>query len=197
MRFHPRQNIIAVCVAASLLTVPACETLAERAAGQARPPSRARTASSPARTVRKPAARTRRVCTVGRWPQRQACLRYVHALHVAAILAYLDAVWRASWAIPPSLAGIAQCIKDHESGNYAESSHPQSGSGAYQFVPGTWRHWYGLWRDAVAFRGSDYPYAYQAPPVIQDAVLVYTLTHGGAGNWSNAYGFDPCTAGMP
>lgn len=88
------------------------------------------------------------------------------------------------------LARVVQCIKDHESGNYSESSHPGSGSGAYQFIPGTWRTW-----SARAGYGG-YMYAYQAPPAVQDAVLHYTLTHGGAGNWSNRWGNDPCTAGL-
>jgi Transglycosylase-like domain len=88
------------------------------------------------------------------------------------------------------LASVMTCIKDHESGNYAESSHPGSGSGAYQFVPGTWRTW-----SARAGHGG-YAYAYEAPPAVQDAVLEYTLTHGGAGNWSNKFGNDPCTQGM-
>lgn len=90
-----------------------------------------------------------------------------------------------------NLSGVVQCIKNHESGNYSESSHPGSGSGAYQFIPGTWRAW-----SARAGLGG-YAYAYQAPPAVQDAVLMYTLTHGGAGNWSNRWGNDPCTAGMP
>lgn len=89
------------------------------------------------------------------------------------------------------LSSVVQCIKDHESGNYSESSHPSSGSGAYQFIPGTWQTW-----SARAGYGG-WSYAYQAPPSVQDAVLAYTLTHGGAGNWSNRWGDDPCTAGLP
>lgn len=109
---------------------------------------------------------------------------------------------------PADLSSVAQCIKDHESGNYAESSHPGSGSGAYQFIPGTWRTWsiragYVLrdkdGRDVLDGNGDQqarYAYAYQAPPEVQDAVLMFTLTHGGAGNWSPRYGDDPCTVGM-
>lgn len=114
------------------------------------------------------------------------------AVEHARLVAYLNAVWLGSLGLPPD-AGTQQvmdCIKGVESGNYGEASHPYEGSGAYQFIPTTWRHWYGLWRDAVEFRGSDYPFAYLAPPLIQDAVLIYTLTHGGAGNWS---GVDGCT----
>jgi len=97
---------------------------------------------------------------------------------------------------PSNLAGVVQCIKDHESGNYAESSHPGSGSGAYQFIPGTWRTYFGKWAAATGYTGPIYAYAYQAPPDVQDAVLIYALTHGGAGNWSPKFGDDPCTVGM-
>lgn len=98
------------------------------------------------------------------------------------------------------LSGVVDCIKRHESGNYAESSHPGSGSGAYQFIPGTWQHWFAQWKASLsADAQAKIPYyelAYHAPPEIQDAVLHYTLTHGGAGNWSNKFGNDPCTQGM-
>lgn len=87
-------------------------------------------------------------------------------------------------------AATAACIKGVESGDYQEHSHPSEGSGAFQFIPSTWQTWFGRWRDAVEYKGSDYEYAYQAPPLIQDAVLAYTLTNGGAGNWS---GIDGCT----
>jgi hypothetical protein len=92
--------------------------------------------------------------------------------------------------IPPDLLAVANCVKAHESGNYAEASHPSAGSGAYQYVPSTWQHW-----SALAGYGG-YTYAYLAPPIVQDRVFVYTLRNGGAGNWSNAFGYDPCTTGM-
>lgn len=99
-----------------------------------------------------------------------------------------------------SASSVAQCIKDHESGNYAESSHPGSGSGAYQYVPDTWRHYFNLWKaslpPAQQLMIPYYDLAYQAPPWVQDAVFQYTLSHGGAGNWSPRYGNDPCTVGM-
>lgn len=91
---------------------------------------------------------------------------------------------------PAGLPAVVQCIKNHESGNYTEHSHPGSGSGAYQMIPGTWA----AWSARAGYPG--YRYAYQAPPNVQDAVLQYTLTHGGAGNWSPRYGNDPCTVGM-
>jgi len=83
------------------------------------------------------------------------------------------------------------CIKAHESGSYSESSHPSDGSGAYQIIPGTWRSW-----SARAGYGGQYAYAYQAPAWVQDAVVNYMLSHGGAGNWSPRFGNDPCTVGM-
>ncbi len=87
------------------------------------------------------------------------------------------------------VGSVAQCIKNHESGNYSESSHLSSGSGAYQFIPSTWR----TWSQRAGYGG--YSYAYQAPPAVQDAVLNYTLNNGGAGNWSMRFGNDPCTGG--
>lgn len=94
-------------------------------------------------------------------------------------------------AATPSIAAVMDCIKRHESGDYTEHSHIGSGSGAYQYIPGTWRVWsaragYGGWQ-----------YAYLAPAAVQDAVTAYTLQNGGAGNWSNRFGNDPCTASLP
>lgn len=96
-------------------------------------------------------------------------------------------------AISPafSLVAVMQCIRDHESGNYAESSHLSDGSGAYQYIPSTWREW-----SARAGYGG-YAYAFEAPAAVQDAVTAFTLTHGGAHNWDPRYGNDPCTAGLP
>lgn len=88
------------------------------------------------------------------------------------------------------LSSVMDCIRQHESGNYTESSHPGSGSGAYQYVPGTWR----TWSARAGYPG--YAYAYQAPAAVQDAVTAYTLQNGGAGNWSPRYGPDPCTVGI-
>ena len=89
----------------------------------------------------------------------------------------------------PAPSGVLDCIKAHESGNYNESSHPGSGSGAYQWIPSSWASW-----SARAGYGG-YAYAYQAPAWVQDAVTAYALTHGGAGNWSTRFGNDPCTGG--
>jgi hypothetical protein len=89
------------------------------------------------------------------------------------------------------VSDVMACIRQHESGNYQESSHPGSGSGAYQYTPGTWS----IWSSKAGYGG--FLYAYQAPPSVQDAVTVFTLTHGGAHNWDPRYGNDPCTVGMP
>lgn len=86
---------------------------------------------------------------------------------------------------------VARCVMGAESGNYAEASHPGSGSGAYQFIPSTWRHWSKL----AGYPG--YAYAYEAPPSVQDAVFDYTVTHGGAHNWDPRFGKDSCTVNMP
>jgi hypothetical protein len=103
----------------------------------------------------------------------------------------------ATYSMSPEVEPVMQCIKEHESGDYQEHSHPTGSSGAYQWQPASWSSWFGRWRDAVGFVGSDYPLAYLAPPLIQDAVTQYALTHGGAGNWSMRWGNDPCTAGLP
>src|SRR5215831_20520203 len=100
-------------------------------------------------------------------------------------------VGRPTTSAGPAPSGVMDCIKAHESGSYSESSHPSDGSGAYQVIPATWRSW-----SARAGYGG-YAYAYQAPPSVQDAVVAYMLTHGGAGNWSPRYGPDYCTVGMP
>jgi hypothetical protein len=100
----------------------------------------------------------------------------------------------------PSLAAVAglaplvpilDCIKQHESGAYNEQSHPYDGSGAYQMIPSTWRYW------STAAGHAGYPLPYLAPPRVQDAVVIYTITHGGAHNWDPKYGNDPCTVGLP
>jgi hypothetical protein len=98
---------------------------------------------------------------------------------------------RSSSAHSGSYSSVAACVKAHESGNYSEHSHPSSGSGAYQFVPGTWRSY-----SAAAGHGG-YAYAYQAPPSVQDAVFEYAITHGGAHNWDPKFGNDPCTTHLP
>lgn len=103
----------------------------------------------------------------------------------------------ATYSIPTTIEPIMQCIREHESGDYGEHSHPQGSSGAYQWQPASFQAWFQRWRDAVAYVGSDYQLAYEAPPLIQDAVTAYALTHGGAGNWSMRWGNDPCTAGLP
>jgi hypothetical protein len=121
--------------------------------------------------------------------QRRAFHRWILGLYLRRWLA-------AQPIIPPDLAPIADCIKQHESGNYSEQSHPGAGSGAYQYIPTTWQHWFAAWASATGWSGPQYSLAYLAPPNVQDRVLVYTLRNGGAGNWSNAFGFDPCTQGM-
>jgi hypothetical protein len=93
--------------------------------------------------------------------------------------------------VTPNITKIMDCIRHAESGNYTESSHPTSGSGAYQYVPQTWQTW------SARAGHPGYNYAYQAPPAIQDTVVNYTLTHGGANNWSNRYGRDGCTSTLP
>lgn len=112
---------------------------------------------------------------------------WVIAVADSQVRAGQGAAIRPPAATVTSVTAVMQCIKDHESGNYTEHSHPNSGSGAYQYVPGTWR----TWAARAGYMGYDL--AYQAPPWVQDAVTAFTLTHGGAGNWSTRWGNDPCT----
>lgn len=89
---------------------------------------------------------------------------------------------------PTSIAAVMQCIKDHESGVYTRNNHGRYGaSGAYQIVKSTWDHW-----SVLAGHGG-YDQAYLAPRGVQDAVVIYMLTRGGASNWSTKFGNDPCT----
>lgn len=98
---------------------------------------------------------------------------------------------RSPAAPSPSIANVLACIRHAESGDYSEHSHPNDGTGAYQYIGPTWR----AWSARAGYPG--YWLAYEAPPAVQDAVTVYTLTHGGAHNWSPRYGNDPCTVGLP
>lgn len=99
-------------------------------------------------------------------------------------------------AVPRTIVSVMACIRSVESGNYGESAHPGGASGAYQYEPATWQAWFGRWVAATGYAGPTYELAYQAPPTVQDAVTAFTLTHGGAGNWSSRYGPDSCTAGI-
>lgn len=125
--------------------------------------------------------------------KRMAFHRFIVMLQLRA---YLHAVWLAVYSIPPYLHHVAVCVKGHESGNYSESSHTSSGSGAYQFIPSTWRTYFAAWAKETNYKGPWYAFAFQAPWYVQDAVFVYTVTHGGAHNWDPKFGWDPCTVSM-
>lgn len=93
--------------------------------------------------------------------------------------------------VSASLSQIMACIRAHESGNYQEHSHPDGGgSGAYQYLRSTWA----VWSARAGYPG--YPYPYEAPASVQDAVTAFVLSHGGAHNWDPSYGNDPCTVGL-
>lgn len=138
------------------------------------------------------------ICHSQKWWKLAAA--YASLLHQAEQRAAFTA-WIEAISFPPAhLVPIMNCIKDHESGNYAESSHPSSGSGAYQYTPGTWLTYFLRWRDSLPadhqYKNSYYALAFLAPAYVQDRVIVYTLENGGAHNWDPAYGDDPCTVGM-
>lgn len=92
---------------------------------------------------------------------------------------------------------VMACIRAHESGNYAEAHNPGGATGAYQYEGTTFRAYEGRWAAATGYAGPMFGVAYEAPPWMQDAVTVYALTNGGAGNWSMRWGNDPCTSGLP
>jgi hypothetical protein len=52
-----------------------------------------------------------------------------------------------------------------------------SASGAYQYLPATWRQW-----TKASGIGGEYPQAYLAPANIQDAVTAFALLHGRGAN---------------
>lgn len=175
------RSIAALAVSASLVAACTPDRIEAARVLSVRPPGR----TAPAHPKKKPA------CT-------PKCLAWVRAVQHAQLVAYLNALWLHSLGLPPD-AGTQQvmdCIKSYESGDYTEHSHPSSGSGAFQWIPSSFAAWFQRWRDAVEYVGSDYALAYEAPPLIQDAVTAYAITHGGAGNWSNNYGLDPCTSNV-
>lgn len=128
---------------------------------------------------------------------RKAQIRAHKEAQAAAFKAWIEAI-----SFPPAyLVPVMNCIKGAESGNYFESSHPSSGSGAYQFVPGTWLTYFLRWRDSLPadhqYKNSYYALAFLAPSYVQDHVLVFALQNGGAHNWDPSYGNDSCTVGLP
>lgn len=93
---------------------------------------------------------------------------------------------------PASLGAVMACIKAHESGDYTIHNHgPNGSSGAFQIIGSTWRAW------SVRAGYGGYSAAYLASPAVQDAVVLFMLTHGGAHNWDPSYGNDPCTVSLP
>lgn len=93
---------------------------------------------------------------------------------------------------PTSIVDVMACIRNVESGDYGNHSNgPEGASGAYQYIGSTWR----AWSARAGYPGTSA--AWMASPATQDAVTVYTLTHGGAHNWDPRYGADSCTVGLP
>jgi hypothetical protein len=87
---------------------------------------------------------------------------------------------------PPG--GVYACIRHHESdrgpyphaNGYRAENPSSTASGAYQFIDGTWR--------TMSARAghAGWGHAANAPPWVQDAVAVYTVQHGGIGNWAGS-----------
>lgn len=180
-----RSTILPLLLVAAL-TCGGCTVIAARAASH---PATAR--HQRPRPHRPAKAAPARICDVRPPKARQACLRYVRHLHQLAVAAYLDAIWTAAWeTVPASLVATENCVKGVESGDYSESSHPRSGSGAFQMIPSTFAAYFARWATASRYDGPAYALAYESPPGIQDGVFAYMLLNGGAGNYS---GVDGCT----
>lgn len=192
MRFLIRTNRSVIASACLTCLISACgvvptDTVVARAGVQGLrtdTPTSVVVSQSPPNTAARTLARLSRT-------ERAAFRRWVLHVELAAFYAHLHAVWLAAWeSIPPQLVPTENCIKSIESGDYDESSHPGSGSGAFQMIPSTFAAYFARWVAASGYSGPFYVLAYQAPPGVQDGVLVFMLTHGGASNYS---GVDGCT----
>lgn len=199
MRVPFRKCMVAALIGLSPLT--ACGTVARRVELVSTVPQAVATRVGPPTKVAPPTNSARRpavgsVAWFQRLPPRKR-VKVVAYLKAVQVNIFLQALWEAMYGIPPDLTRVVVCIYDHESGDPAEHSHPAAGSGRAQYIPSTWRYWFGRWRAASPnYHGPDYPLAWLAPGYLQDGVLVFTLRNGGASNWSPRYGNDPCTVGM-
>lgn len=194
----PRRNIlVAGCISLAFLTVSCGVPPQPGELTAFHPVSAAAAVVKPVKRVR-PAPKiicVKTVCHHRKWWVK--AIEFAHATQIKKNHDVFE-MWFAEVSFPPAdLAPTIQCIKDHESGNYTESSHPGAGSGAYQYIPSTWRNWFLAWQKSLPedsqWKHVDYTFAYEAPPVVQNQVLVYTLRNGGAHNWDPSFGNDPCT----
>lgn len=86
---------------------------------------------------------------------------------------------------------MSKCVRLHESmhaGHYKAINRAGStASGAYQMLDSTWRS-----LAAHVPGASKYRRAFMAPPVVQDRVFIWAVTHRGKGNWrgTNCEGTD-------
>jgi hypothetical protein len=95
----------------------------------------------------------------------------------AAVIAHLQ-----TRAAPPAHnppGGFLACVRRHESGgNYRAENPVSTASGAYQFLDSTWR--------TMSARAghSGWGHAADAPPAVQDAVAIHTVTSGWRSAWN-------------
>jgi hypothetical protein len=81
----------------------------------------------------------------------------------------------------PSFSSLADLVKHYESGGDYTNVNPKSGaSGAYQFVPSTWRT-YAL---QAGVDVSQYPSAASAPPAVQDSVFANMVGQRGLADYT-------------
>jgi hypothetical protein len=93
------------------------------------------------------------------------------------------AVWNHT---PVWIRNLSLCIRKHESiraGHY-RANNRSGASGAYQFMPSTWRG------NALYTPGAR-KYAYgrpsSAPAAVQDAVFIHAIQHGGIHAWHGTW----------
>ena len=87
---------------------------------------------------------------------------------------------------PVWIRNLSLCIRRHESlhaGHY-KANNRSGASGAYQFMPGTWR-------GNALFTPGAKKYAHgrasSAPAAVQDAVFIHSIRHGGIRAWHGTW----------
>jgi hypothetical protein len=92
-------------------------------------------------------------------------------------------VWK---GVPTHIRALSLCIRSHESiraGHY-KANNRSGASGAYQFMPSTWR-------GNALFTPGAKAYAHMrpssAPPAVQDAVFIHSIQRGGIKAWHGTH----------
>jgi hypothetical protein len=95
------------------------------------------------------------------------------------------AVWKGT---PQWIRDFGRCVRLHESRNagHYKAQNKSGASGAYQFMPSTWdgnARYTKVDGELVALEYVGKP-ARLAPPWIQDAVFIHSVSRGGMKNWN-------------